>query len=280
MSASQALDMPNEATPDHFGTPPSPPTETNIWSIVMDVKFPVLTGYSALWETTTPPGTSDDADYFIRDDSGTGSFGSIGTSGQYGGFFEANTWYRVAVTVDAPVSGGGYKVNSYIDGVWTAVEATTSTVPDGKEAVEAILHLFTDQDGETAAGIINSLAFYDVVLTESEIAALGGASAAGIPVVLPPGVPGDYNENGTVDAADYTKWRDNLGAAIALPNEGAGITPGSVTTEDYVFWKTNFGNSGAGSGSALAGGSSVPEPTGWVLAILALLVGVAKRSRG
>ena len=94
-------------------------------------------------------------------------------------------------------------------------------------------------------------------------------------------LPGDYNNNGKVDAADYTKWRNNLGAAIALPNEG--ITPGMVTTEDYDLWKTNFGMM-AGSGSiadqsARANGA-VPEPTGLVLLIAALSPLVARRPRG
>jgi hypothetical protein len=58
---------------------------------------------------------------------------------------------------------------------------------------------------------------------------------------------GDFNEDGIVDAADYTKWRDNLGSSLALPNESS--TPGMVTVEDYEDWKDNFGATG-NSGSA------------------------------
>ncbi|TWT35630.1 hypothetical protein KOR34_05240 [Posidoniimonas corsicana] len=43
---------------------------------------------------------------------------------------------------------------------------------------------------------------------------------------------GDYNDDGVVDAADYTVWRDQFGAdRPRLPNEQA--TPGEVTMEDY-----------------------------------------------
>lgn len=271
MDDTQALDMPNQATPDDFGIP----TTTNIWSIAMDVKFPVLTSFSSIWETDAL-GTTD-GDYFIRDDSGTGAFGSIGTTSQYAGFFEANRWTRLVVTVDGAVSGNSYTVTGYIDGNLVGT-ATTSTAPNGKEAVKEFLHLFADEDGESAAGVINSLAFYNEVLTADAVLALGGATAAGIPVATPPGVPGDYNQNGTVDAADYVLWRNNLGSAIALPNEGAGITPGSVTVEDYNFWRANFGNhSGAGS---IAGAAAVPEPASWALVILAILSCVPpKRSR-
>ncbi len=82
-----------------------------------------------------------------------------------------------------------------------------------------------------------------------------------------PGVPGDYNSDGTVNAADYTVWRNNLGASITLPNEGAGITPGTVTVHDYDYWKTRFGAT-SGSGAALA----VPEPPAIVVAILGIAV--------
>jgi hypothetical protein len=52
---------------------------------------------------------------------------------------------------------------------------------------------------------------------------------------------GDFNDDGTVNAADYTVWRNQLGESIALANEG-GVTPGIVTPEDFDSWKNEFGN--------------------------------------
>lgn len=80
------------------------------------------------------------------------------------------------------------------------------------------------------------------------------------------GLPGDYNDNNVVDAADYTVWRDNFGSATSLPNDS---TPG-VTNEDYDLWKQNFGMSLLGSGGAV-GSSAVPEPN--TLAILLMTIG-------
>jgi probable HAF family extracellular repeat protein len=85
-------------------------------------------------------------------------------------------------------------------------------------------------------------------------------------------VAGDYNQNGTVDAADYTVWRDNLGGGTLI-NRGVGIT-GPVGAADYNIWKANFGQSlGGGSGSALLSAASlssaVPEPVAVLLAIAA-----------
>jgi hypothetical protein len=81
----------------------------------------------------------------------------------------------------------------------------------------------------------------------------------------PVGVPGDYNSNGTVDAADYVVWRKLLGHTFSLPNEVPGVTPGTVTTQDYDAWRARFGStSGGGSGLAAA----VPEPAPAVLLML------------
>ena len=80
------------------------------------------------------------------------------------------------------------------------------------------------------------------------------------------GVPGDYNGNGIVDAADYTVWRDHLGQTFGLPNRSSANT-GPISTADYDVWKSNFGNhSGSGAGAS----AGVPEPS----TLLMLLVGM------
>jgi hypothetical protein len=111
-------------------------------------------------------------------------------------------------------------------------------------------------------------------------------------------VPGDYNNDGAVNAADYTTWRDNLGAPIALTNQNpAAATPAVVDQEDYNFWKANFGSTGAGEttfrvGSVVfdeaagAGGGSfavgpVPEPSTFLLAFAGIgSLGMMRRRRG
>jgi hypothetical protein len=83
------------------------------------------------------------------------------------------------------------------------------------------------------------------------------------------GVPGDYNENEVVDAADYVVWRSN---PASLPNEGA--SPGTVDQADYDFWRSRFGaTSGAGAGA----GTAVPEPGTGILAAFACAALLATR---
>lgn len=79
------------------------------------------------------------------------------------------------------------------------------------------------------------------------------------------GVPGDYNEDGRVDAADYTVWRDKQNATVALPNENpSAATPGVVDQEDFDFWKANFGNGTVGTSTG-----AVPEPASVFLTLIA-----------
>ena len=67
-----------------------------------------------------------------------------------------------------------------------------------------------------------------------------------------PGVQGDYNNNGQVDAADYVLWRNGG----PLTNEVD--TPGTVNAADYTAWRARFGKtSGSGAGADFA---NVPEP--------------------
>ena len=74
----------------------------------------------------------------------------------------------------------------------------------------------------------------------------------------PPKLPGDFNNDGIVDAADYTVWRNNLGAAEWVLN-GNGNGSGLVDGEDYTLWKNKLGTA---SPTVLASTTnSVPEPT-------------------
>jgi hypothetical protein len=89
---------------------------------------------------------------------------------------------------------------------------------------------------------------------------------------VPPSVPGDYNSNGTVDAADYVLWRN--GGPLANEVDA----PGTVNAADYDAWKARFGNA-SGSGSGLGNGA-VPEPASALLTLLAGLAAAASwRSR-
>jgi hypothetical protein len=97
-------------------------------------------------------------------------------------------------------------------------------------------------------------------LTQSQINSV--FSATSFAKLLPATLPGDLNDDGTVDAADYTAWRDGFGTIY--------------TSQQDDVWKSNFGKSlGAGSSApGPAGGipGVVPEPATILVLALALLV--------
>jgi hypothetical protein len=75
-------------------------------------------------------------------------------------------------------------------------------------------------------------------------------------------VPGDFNFDGSVDAADYVTWRDGLGALYSQSH--------------YDIWRSHFGQTAAGDaagyplGASAASLSAVPEPAGIALAVVGL----------
>jgi beta-glucanase (GH16 family) len=79
-------------------------------------------------------------------------------------------------------------------------------------------------------------------------------------------LPGDYNNDQRVDAADYVVWRRGLGT--------------TYTQADYDVWRANFGQT-IGSGGALPSAEplpiAVPEPTTLTLLIMAMVVYCARR---
>lgn len=88
-----------------------------------------------------------------------------------------------------------------------------------------------------------------------ETSQLQSAGLISIEVTL----PGDYNLDGTVDATDYTVWRDNFGQpAGTLPSD---IDGGSIGQAHYDTWVAHFGQSLPTSTIA------VPEPRALVLMV-------------
>lgn len=98
-----------------------------------------------------------------------------------------------------------------------------------------------------------------------------GAKYIGNNVVLEvlSGLGGDFNNDGAVDAADYTVWRGKVGDPVGTLFNGGGS--GVVGEAQYGLWVTNFGSQLPSAASA------VPEPT--TMLILLAACGLAFRLR-
>jgi hypothetical protein len=86
---------------------------------------------------------------------------------------------------------------------------------------------------------------------------------------VPPPIPGDYNGNNDVDAADYVVWRDSLGSTNRLAADGN--NSGAIDQNDYEVWKANFGRGAIGAAGQV---SAVPEPGSVYIACIVAMLSV------
>jgi hypothetical protein len=84
--------------------------------------------------------------------------------------------------------------------------------------------------------------------------------------------PGDYNQDGFVNAADHAAWRSEFSQDVfhhgTLISDGNG--DGFVDAADYVVWRANASPGGAANGLAATSTPTettapVPEPASWML---------------
>jgi len=116
----------------------------------------------------------------------------------------------------------------------------THALPAASPAVDSGSNLFSlsnDQRGSTFARAVGAAA--DVGSFELQSA---------------PALPGDYNRDDTVDAADYVVWRKTMGSGVATYDGADGNGSGAVDVGDYPVWTENFGEdlpAGSGGSSCL-----------------------------
>ncbi|TWT77278.1 Matrixin [Posidoniimonas polymericola] len=144
----------------------------------------------------------------------------------------------------------------------TLLEQVDLTSAGGAESITGLQLAASGEYFARVLGADDSVQMYDLVI-----------SASAMLVAL----AGDYNDDGLVDAADYSVWRDSqddIGGSLAAD----GDHDGDVDLADYVVWKNGFGSSSSGS-SPLA----VPEPVATLLAAFGMLFARHRRralSRG
>jgi hypothetical protein len=72
-------------------------------------------------------------------------------------------------------------------------------------------------------------------------------------------MPGDYNRDDVVNAADYVVWRKMLGRNVARGTSADGDGNGVIDEPDLNVWRVEFGESAGG------GAATVPEPSAGLL---------------
>lgn len=144
----------------------------NDWSMVMDVKFPVMRTWYAFFQTTLA--NDDDAEVFISSSyDGIGGYYATGTSDN-GGYsinkFEAGKWYRIIFNYDCNKNTFSY----YVDGqlLWKGVNGNAFV--NSRYALPKKLLLFADNDGDDGTIEVSDIKIYDKKLTASQCREHGG----------------------------------------------------------------------------------------------------------
>jgi hypothetical protein len=101
------------------------------------------------------------------------------------------------------------------------------------------------------------------------VAATGASSTANF-------LPGDFDGDGTITAADYDRWRANFGTTVTQRGtNGDGNANGVVDAADYVVWRNRF----TPPAPAFSSFDAIPEPRTLVSGVVALLFLIPLRLR-
>ncbi len=86
-----------------------------------------------------------------------------------------------------------------------------------------------------------AIAGYNYLSGEHGVLALFNDGLWWTPSPPSPALPGDYDGDGSVNAADYTVWRNALGSNVIAFSGADGSGNGVVDHDDYDVWKANYG---------------------------------------
>ena len=93
-------------------------------------------------------------------------------------------------------------------------------------------------------------------------------------------LPGDYDENGSVELADYEKWKTDFGMAVATGDGADGNSNGVIDAADFTSGAITLAPPAAGTTAAIL--NALPEPGtlllfGWLTTMLSRATGRRNR---
>jgi len=167
---------------------------------------------------------------------------------------ELNDWHEFWITMRNSTGAGSHEVNVYSDGSLTPETFfVTHGGPDFQMQWQNDAFLYLGLSNNDGFGSVD-VDFFSYKL--------------GVHTPEAAGVDGDYNGDGTVDAADYVIWRKGGPLLNEVHNKG------TVSEEDYTEWRQRFGSPNPGAGGGFGGDSvAIPEPaTSWLILSALMIV--------
>jgi hypothetical protein len=223
--------------------------------------------------------------YFFGNVSGSGSYTGLGTPTFLAAVSPGNSPASVSFGGGADLTSTS-TLNIELGGTTPGTQYDQLLVTDQLTIGGALQVLLINGFTPAAGNSFNLLDWGSLAGTFSSIGlpALAGGLAwntsqlysTGVLSVVAPGIPGDYNQNGVVDAADDVLWRANQGTNNVLANDPLG---GTIGTGQYSQWRARFGQT-AGNASGAIANAAIPEPATLSLIILAAVGASTRRRRG
>jgi hypothetical protein len=171
-------------------------TKVNEYSIQIDFKVEALGIWHCFYQTKIE--NDNDGDCFINT---TGNIG-VGITGYSTYMVNPNEWYRFVVSVK-----NGIQYEYYLDG--QLINDGTAQELDGRFALDSLLLMFADENGEDGEIIVSEISIWNIALTNTEVQNLGGfehniGTIPGIQLILVP-----YLQTPSPNSI-YVCWHDTL----------------------------------------------------------------------
>jgi hypothetical protein len=156
-------------------------TNLNQYTILMDVMWPAESEglFRSLFNAST--NNTEDGAMFVNPDN------QLGVFNDYTYNLAPNEWHRIALVYNLTNS----TVIRYLDGASPAPLTLSEAGVDSRFSLNGGVLFFSDNDGETAPGFVNSIQLRAGLMTAAEIAALGGPSSGGLGAEPDPQPVGD-----------------------------------------------------------------------------------------
>jgi hypothetical protein len=200
----------------------------NVWTMVADLYWGDGHGNGTLLRTHDL-NQNNDGDLFWA--AGDGAYGKGCCSPYVGatpaGRHERHAWGRVVFVAD--LTANPKRFAKYINGVKHREDVTGDGANiDGRFSLPSEIFMFNDgDDNEQSTVYVSSVQFRPVALTDDEVAALGGPSAAGIPSpdTVSPNIKAHWAFDGDLQAtvgADLTYIDNAISGHYAFGTSGQG----------------------------------------------------------
>ena len=217
----------------------------NEYTVLIDFKVSSIGAWKTFFQTDIS--NTSDGDCFINP---TGNIGTQAT-GYTSYVVSPNEWYRFVLTVK-----NGTQHISYLDG--QAVKVGSPLPIDGRFALDSLLLLFADNDGEDAEIECAEIAIWNSALSTADIAVLGGfghdVSPKPIPIVpylqtpTPTSVYVCWHDTSSTGTSVEYGTTESLGSVaagsselIALTNRWHTVLLSGLTPNTEYYYKVKSG---------------------------------------